>query len=231
MEGFNFDAETVEAELGYGVAGTAPEGAMWTYGGAMMADGLVAGRWRFSDSLQAPEEEGVWDVVARVRMRDEPGAWRYCGRDGTTLGYLSEQALRLRVVAPRVDYCRIQFPTEPVRVVAGAETPLLFGVVYEPGVTGEGGAGGVVSAVGFGPEGSVPDEGWTWVPGSFNVFADNGFGQRSNDEYRGVLSPSEVGVFAWAWRFSVDGGRHWRICDEAGNDSYDPGAAGILIVE
>ncbi len=227
----------VTTEIGYGRAGSAPMGGTWLFTDALISEGPVASGWRFFGDLVAPLDEGLWDAAGRVRLSTSdpanPASWTYCDRDGSENGYGSEQAMRIAIEVPRVDYCRIQFPRDPITVKAGTSTPLLFGVVYEPGLTGEGATPtpALVSEVGFGAVGSVPDETWSWSRGAFNVYMDNGFGQWTNDEHRGALLPPTAGTFAWAWRFSLDGGRHWRACDKAGNLIFDPNEAGLLVVE
>ncbi len=175
------------------------------------------------------------DYRFAFRARNAAGDWSYCDATGLDDGFALADSGTLTVVIPPVvlpEYCRIQFPTEAITLVSGAATEV-YGVVYVPDVTGENGGGtpAVISAVGYGPSGSTPDDTWTWSTGTFNVHVDNGFGQLTNDEHRATITGGAPGSYAWAWRFAFDGADpRWRYCDRAGSTTFDPAQAGALVV-
>lgn len=108
------------------------------------------------------------------------------------------------------DYAVLQFP--PATTVApSAVTELLFGRVFEAGVTPPAGpAPNVVAEVGFGPAGVDPTTqcGWQFVPATFNVQVGN------DDEYQGTLTaPATPGSYRYTFRFSVDSGLTWTYGD------------------
>ncbi len=212
--------------------GNAPDAADWTWSAATFARDVGN-----DDEFEATVMAGAaGDYRFAFRARNADGDWSYCDATGLADGFAVADSGTLTVVVPPVvvpDYCRIQFPTEPITLGSGAEVEV-FGVVYVPDITGETGSASpaVFSSVGYGPSGSTPDDSWTWTPGSFNVHVDNGFGQLTNDEHRALLGGDVPGSYAWAWRFAFDDGTgpNWRYCDRAGSTSYDPALAGVLTI-
>ncbi|NMB74738.1 MAG: hypothetical protein GYA21_06365 [Myxococcales bacterium] len=89
----------------------------------------------------------------------------------------------------------------------------------------------LVAQVGRGAAGSTPGSDWTWVvaaatPG-WNDASDPG-----RDEYRASLTaPAAAGSYAYAARFSGDGGKNWTLCDLDGSQNgFQPAQAGVLTV-
>ena len=113
----------------------------------------------------------------------------------------------------------------------------IFGRVRAAGLTertsGNDAPGLVRGQLGFGPDGSNPqqDDGWTWIfarPNetyNANTASDPGF-----DEYVATLYIPVPDVYDYAYRFSVDGGRNWTICDGGMGsvDGYQTEASGQL---
>jgi hypothetical protein len=69
--------------------------------------------------------------------------------------------------ADELDYCNVQFPLS-LSVGAGQTTPLIYGRVYEAGVTDPAGADpSIIAEVGFGPENVNPSSqsGFVFGPG------------------------------------------------------------------
>ncbi len=124
-----------------------------------------------------------------------------------------------------VDRARIQFPIEPVEVIAGQETPAIYGRVFMQGVTeGEGRGDGIVAELGYGPDGSQPGDDWTWVRAEY--FGDVG----EDDSYEAALVVDQPGEYDFAYRFSYQGGP-WVYGDRDGSeDGYAPEDAGSLVV-
>ncbi len=114
-----------------------------------------------------------------------------------------------------VDACRLQFPVaislpEGTRVTwygrmseAGLTEPVANDV--RPYVLGE---------LGYGA--GEPDETWTWVEAAPNP----GWVEADEDEYQAVLEVP-AGDFAVRYRFSVDDGRSWLLCEVPGVVSAD----------
>jgi hypothetical protein len=220
----------LEGQLGFapddGTA-TFPDG--WTWVDGADARKVDANR-EFEASFTTPSNDGTYRYAWRFRY--DNGPWVSCDRNGTDDGFDAGDTGVLTVRTPLPEWCRVQFPTDPIAIVAGETTPVLYGRVFAPGRTGDGhdGAANIVSEVGFGPRGSVPDDSWTWIPGTFHMVVDNGIdGQRTNDEHRATLTPP-AGTWDWAWRFRIAGFDVWRTCDTVGNPTYQPAAAARLDV-
>ena len=133
-----------------------------------------------------------------------------------------------------IDWCNIQFPAATT-TTANVPTESLFGRVFASGVTGEFGSGPTpLSEVGFGPQGSLPDNNpnWAFFSGSFQQHVDNGFGLIDNDEHSGTIVTPVVGTYSYTWRFSADNGNTWTVCDLDGTDNgIDASQFGTLTVE
>ncbi|MCK6573148.1 hypothetical protein L6V77_18870 [Myxococcota bacterium] len=127
-------------------------------------------------------------------------------------------------------YCALQHPPRLV-TTEGMPTLRTYGRVYAEGLTeGRGAHPSVRMQAGYGPRGTVPDDGpsWTWdAPVIFNVQAGN------DDEYAATLTVLVRGSYDFAWRASIDGGETWVPCDRDGTvdgQGYDPAQAGELVV-
>jgi hypothetical protein len=133
---------------------------------------------------------------------------------------------------PQVGYCKLGGDpvTAPptVDLSVGAAGPLTYGQVYAKGVTDMTGQGpGIVGQLGYGAVGSDPSAGgWTWVDAQYNADTHNG----SNDQYAATLPNPGLGSYAFAYRFTLNGGAP-TYCDAAGsNTGYSPSQAGTLNV-
>jgi hypothetical protein len=113
------------------------------------------------------------------------------------------------------DYCNLQFPASfPVQ--AGQMTPLIYGRIYEAGVTEAGGApAGVVAEVGYGPTTADPRSMNTWrfFQASYNTQTGN------DDEFQGSFVAPAAGSYSYTYRFSFDNGVRWTYCDLNGAGS------------
>jgi Putative metal-binding motif/Beta-propeller repeat len=129
-----------------------------------------------------------------------------------------------------VNWCNVQWPISAT-VNLGETTELIYGQVYELGITEAGGQGGFISSeLGFGPENSTPDASWLWTAAIYNQDTGN------NDEYVSEITPTVEGIYDYAYRTSLDGGLSWLHCDINGSEgdgstSYDTGASGIMVVD
>lgn len=116
-----------------------------------------------------------------------------------------------------LDYCNVQFPLS-LSVPTGQTTPLIFGRVYEAGVTNPGGADpAIVAEMGYGPANVNPStqSGFVYVPAVFNTQYGN------DDEYKASFTVlAAPGSYRYVVRFSLNG-VSWTYCDVNGAGS-DP---------
>ncbi len=138
-----------------------------------------------------------------------------------------------------VDFCRLQFPTDLEAEFQTVQS--FYGRIYEEGLTDlsplNDATGLIRAEVGYGPDGTMPmdDPAWVWVPGFTNDEYDGAgpLGELNNDEWRADAVMPAPGEYDVAFRFSVDGGRTWQLCDagDAGSsDGYRVEDAGRLVV-
>ena len=87
------------------------------------------------------------------------------------------------------DYCVVQFPTA-LSVQTGTSTGLIYGRLFETGITPPAGASSWVAQVGYGPDNVNPENqsGWQWFSTAFNTQIGN------DDEYQGSFTAPAVDV-------------------------------------
>ena len=124
-----------------------------------------------------------------------------------------------------VTWANLQWPPE-VTIEPGT-TDYIYGQVYEPGITGDAGTHeGIEAQLGYGADGSMPGEDWTWVTATFNT----GHSGDNNDEYMATLTVANAGIYDYCYRYSLTNGP-WLYADLDGTDNgYDPAQAGNLVV-
>ncbi len=117
-------------------------------------------------------------------------------------------------VALEADYCTVQFPLS-LSGQTGTASAEVFGQLFEVGVTEAAGANSTVRAqFGYGPLSANPQyQPWTWSTAPYNVQSGN------NDEYKATITLPAVGVYGYAYRFSLDQGVSWTVCDQNAGDS------------
>ena len=134
------------------------------------------------------------------------------------------------VVDFTVDWCRLQWPLDLV-AQPGTEVPV-YGRLYEEGLTDRTDmvdpAEGLLAEAGWGPAGNLPgDGGWTWVAAQANQqWSGVDAGEADNDEYYAGMVVPPVGGYDLAFRFSLDAGQTWLLCDRdagAGSDGSEDG--------
>jgi hypothetical protein len=134
-------------------------------------------------------------------------------------------------VGAEADRCVLQAPATLDAAPGG--TALVHGRLFEAGVTEPAGrAASVVAQLGIGPALTDPRSAAGWV------FRPAGYGAQvgQDDEYAGTLTaPATPGSYAYAFRFSLDGGARWTYCDLDGAGSsagadLDPANLGVLTV-
>ncbi len=112
-------------------------------------------------------------------------------------------------VTGEADWCAVQFPTS-MNVQVGTTSPPVYGQLYEAGATEPPGASSSVRAqLGFGPPTANPQwqAGWAWSTAAFNTQLGN------NDEYQATFTAPAAGSWRYVYRFSVDAGVSWTLCD------------------
>jgi hypothetical protein len=140
--------------------------------------------------------------------------------------------------ALEADYCNLQFPAS-FTVPRNTLTPLIFGRIYEAGITEAPGApAGILAEVGYGPySGTNPTDPrisatWQFFPANYNQQVGN------DDEFMNTLLAPNVTAstnFAYTFRFSQDNGLRWTYCDLDGSGSnagllFDTSQLGMMTV-
>lgn len=224
------------AELGFGPAGTHPAvDPGWQFTSATYSSDV--GNNDAYEATLTPLAPGTFDYA--YRFQADGGPWIYCDSNGTDDGYSASYAGSLTVTgqpAATVDWCTLQWPAA-TQTPEGVDSELIFGRVYVQGITNGNGQGqGLQSELGYGAPGSDPatDASWHWIPAQYNVSVDGlSQGDLANDEYMARLNVSQAGSYAYAYRFSADGGASWLFCDLDGAETpadYDAAQAGALTV-
>ena len=134
--------------------------------------------------------------------------------------------------AGTLDWCVLQWPAS-LTVSAGSPTPLVFGRVYQDGVTPPAGPpAGIGAQVGYGPAGSDPrtSPGWLWFDATWNPSCpDCG----NDDEFMRSLTVDVPGSYSYAYRFSSDGGYTFVYADlsPGTTDGFSAANLGSLTVQ
>ena len=133
--------------------------------------------------------------------------------------------------------CKLQFPLDAT--IALGDSVTSFGRVFVPGLTdvsaGIDPLATLVAEAGIGATGTDPtsDPSWTWTTGTANPgwddFAAADFGV---DEYQTDVLPAVRGSYDTAYRFSLDAGATWAVCDaepEGSTNGFEtPGSLEVL---
>ena len=131
-----------------------------------------------------------------------------------------------------IDWCVLQWPYS-LSVAAGAPTPLIFGRIYQAGLTEPAGPpAGITAQVGYGPAGSDPRStpGWLWFDTTWNPSCpDCG----NDDEFMNTLTVTAAGQYSYAYRFSRDGGYTFVYADlpPGTSDGFSASSLGALQVQ
>lgn len=110
--------------------------------------------------------------------------------------------------ATEADFCAVTFPAS--LSVATSTNNTVYGQVFEAGVTSVAGADANVRAqFGYGPATQNPEyqNAWVWSNATFNIQSGN------NDEYQATFTAPAAGTYRYAYRFSLDQGVSWTVCD------------------
>ncbi|MET0403120.1 MAG: hypothetical protein ABW123_11990 [Cystobacter sp.] len=169
-----------------------------------------------SATCGAPANTGsaVARVDVKVRTPSNVGA-----ADGVlTQGFTYTGVENGTKSAAEADFCNLQHPAS-FSVKTGVSTPVLYGQLFETGVTEAAGAPtGILAEVGHGNLNSNPtsNNSWRFFPATYNVQVGN------NDEFMGQFTAPAVTAntnYAYTFRFSQDGGLKWTYCDLNGAGS------------
>jgi len=236
-------------ELGVGDDGTDPTShGSWVFvaatyagdldseGGSTDADDQFVGR------VLAPSSVGSHDLAVRVRVASEPWLYADAGGSNSTDDLYDPAASQpiTVVVLPAngaVTWCNIQWPTSPVVAAVSAVVGMAYGRVSataDPGpaaTTGSTGTGPTPrSQIGVGDRDTDPAShgSWSWTAGTFNIVDGS-----VNDEHSATLvAPASTGDYDWVWRFSMDNGVNWTLCDIDGStNGFSSTQAGKLTVQ
>ncbi|MFH1690797.1 MAG: T9SS type A sorting domain-containing protein, partial [Candidatus Eisenbacteria bacterium] len=135
----------------------------------------------------------------------------------------------------RVDYCILESPAATT-TSPGIPTEEIYALVRESGVTDAPGQGGGIHAeigvVLLPRSGPSPwDDTWSWYPTTYHSDQD------SLDRYVGTLTVDSGGIYAYVFRFRLEGEDVWSYADLDGNDlgvgglnGYSWEQAGQLVV-
>jgi hypothetical protein len=190
-------------------------GAVATFGGEACSEPFIASARRLTCRTPA-HAAGAVDVVLT-----NPD-----GQQSTLAG-----AFTYDTSEPRVNWCSLHFPPE-LSVAQDEPAGPIYGRVFVQDVTpGEGQGSGVLAQIGIGAAGSDP-AGWTWGDATYNQSTDGIVaGDLANDEYQATLLGRAEGEYSYAFRFSVDEGTTWQLCDRtASDDGFSVAHAGALHV-
>jgi hypothetical protein len=114
---------------------------------------------------------------------------------------------------PEADYCVVQSPLS-ISVASGVTSGLVYGQLYESGVTEAASSNGNVRAqLGWGLASANPQyQTWTWINATYNVQSGN------NDEYQAAFNAPAAGTYRYVYRFSLNQGVSWTVCDQNAGD-------------
>ena len=133
------------------------------------------------------------------------------------------------------EFCQWNMPDEAIlmppltaETIPDTATPELVARVKEAGLTqDEGAAAGLVAELGFGPPGfdpTVNPQMWTWMSAVYSADIDG------MESYAGTPATATPGIYAYTFRFSLDGA-HWVYADSTGlADGFSLGKLGNWVV-
>lgn len=231
----------VRAQVGFATSvSSTPVAGDFTWSAATYlgdVDGPATGdlaRDSYSGSVALPGPTSGTQVTYFLAARfstDDGATWTLADRDGAANGVSQAQLPRVIVSRASVEWCKLggeAIEAPPAVTLRGSMAgPLVFGQVYQPGVTDQTGAGAdLEGALGYGAAGSDPAT-WTWAAAAFN--RDSGGG--ANDEFMATLPNPGEGAYKFAFRFRHGTG-DWTYCDADGlaNGGFTEDQAGSLTV-
>lgn len=198
------------------------EGAAVTVGGKSAGDVTITSAYSITATTPAADQSGKAPVTVELP-------------DGSSDTLTDAFEYTGEVQKKEVGWCWLKHPAA-TETTKDAPTGSIYGRVYVEGCSdGEAKCNEVAAELGYGPiTGGTPadptadSDTFRWVTATYN----DGFTENDNDEYQAALDPGEAGEYAYAYRFSVDGGDSWTYCDtdEESND-FQPDKMGRLTVK
>ena len=218
----------ISAQVGYGPEGTDPAGdSGWVWVDAVYNQDVDEANDEYAGSLTVGDP-GEYDMAYRFNGGEN---WIYCDLNGSDDGYSPQNTASLAIEEasePSVDWCQLEHPPT-LEVEIDSESPPIYGRVFKLGVTeGSGGGADIRGEAGYGPPGTHPatDPGWQWVEAEYNSAGPT----ENNDEYMASFTPTALGDYNYAYRFSYDEGP-WTYCDlNSTDDGYSSDFAGNMEV-
>ena len=176
----------------------------------------VVNPWPSRVPGRAIQIDGAADGTSAT-ANDLPGSWCTATTpfDGGDFGSPGEVNPPCPAPIP-VGWCRLQHPPA---ITTDVDTPIsVFGWVYQAGQTDitvdtNDPAPLILAEVAYGPlaiDPQVAPEAWTYIPAAPN---DAAVPTGDNDEYAATFLAPAAGLYAFATRFSADGGISWTWCD------------------
>jgi hypothetical protein len=204
----------IEGQLGYGMSGTLPGDASWTWTPASYHVEEPNGFEEWQAALTGP---APGSYAYAYRFRYDAGTWSYCDSDPSDGMIVASQlgALNARAFGPQIAACQVvsvdNFTVgsgDPLRVIARARTP---GFSDDAGVTS-----GLRGQAGIGTkdDNASTSAAWGWAEASY-AGKDLDAGA---DLFGVTVHPAYSGTRAVSFRFSVDDGGSWSYCDLNGSD-------------
>lgn len=117
-----------------------------------------------------------------------------------------------------IGWCNLQHPST-LQTTVGQKTKPIYGRVFSKKCTKNSGrCSNIRAELGWGDPSVDPSNNpgkFNWKKASFNA----GHTSSNNDEYQATITPGKTGWFAYAYRFSGDGGQTWTYCDQNGTNT------------
>ena len=232
-DGFDIDVvETSDVSVYVTIDGNCVDGAAMSVYGADL-NNPIAGPNDFTllaSGCQGLELSGLTSDLYYLELRSD---------ELQQSDYVLHLAIEAVVAPNAVDFCELKWPDSLGPVSEGYQTDAIYAQVYEQGITdvttGIDVNALVQAEVGYGPADQDPlvGESWMWFEAAPNgdYGVDSAGYAQNNDEYMGTLTAPISGTYAFAARFTVDGGQTWTLCDFDGSENgYDSSASGVLRV-
>lgn len=168
-----------------------------------------------------PTEAGNYVMAYRFSV-DDGKTWTYCDYDNVD-GFKMENASKLTVTdKDNIVWCRTILDGSAVHK---GGTVNAYGQVWVENCSeGDKKCASIKAEVGYGT-GAIDD--FTWAKAEYNEAVTTG----NNDEYMASVSPDAVGSYKVAYRFSVDDGETWEICDADDQAGFNADNMASLIVK
>lgn len=178
----------------------------------------------------SPTEPGDYLVTYRYST-DNGQHWIYCDTDTSTNTYNKDMAGRLTVErSADVTWCQVRTANAGT-INLGQTSQEIFAHVFVQNCTGKDKlCESLTAEICYGPKDDTNTNNFKCVPATY--YPNSTTAGVNNSEYVGRVTPSSVGDFAIAYRFSVDNKQTWTYCDT--NEStivYDNNSATQIKVE